>query len=195
MSVLSIEEHWPSCVLFSLSPIYFFLSFWGYYSWVLYIQLLNTINFSLLTLLYTVKLLYQAILLTKTLKLPKKTHQPPINLPSTMLNLRSTSSPNSKPTTCTCSQISLNLSYSMSMSDVQIYTFNHLDIYSLNAWALNWSHMLWKYKIRSNIICEGQLYELILGVKEDFFCFFFCFSILRSFSWCVFQMKFLPPTD
>ena len=63
----------------------------------------------------------------------------------------------------------------MSMSDVQIYTFNHLDIYSLNAWALNWSHMLWKYKIGSNIICEGQLYELILGIKEDFllFCFFF----------------------
>ena len=33
--------------------------------------------------------------------------------------------------------------------------------------------MLWKYKIGSNIICEGQLYELILGVKEDFFCFIF----------------------
>ena len=29
-----------------------------------------------------------------------------------------------------------------------------------------------KYKIGSNIICEGQLYELILGVKEVFFFFF-----------------------
>ena len=37
--------------------------------------------------------------------------------------------------------------------------------------------MLWKYKIGSNIICEGQLYELILGIKEDFFfCFFLLFN-------------------
>lgn len=29
--------------------------------------------------------------------------------------------------------------------------------------------MQWKYKISSSIICEGQLYELILGVKKRFF--------------------------
>lgn len=40
--------------------------------------------------------------------------------------------------------------------------------------------MLWKYKIGSNIICEGQLYELILGIKEDFLLFLFFFLLFNS---------------
>lgn len=42
--------------------------------------------------------------------------------------------------------------------------------------------MQWKYKISSSIICEGQLYELILGVKKRFLFYFILFPILKSIS-------------